>query len=55
MTEGQLYWRLAGRTGLYNPTDVLEDVARAIGYFSAAAGGVPELGLDLKVNLLASV
>jgi NADH-quinone oxidoreductase subunit G len=52
-TEGQLLWQLAGRTGLYNSQKVLEDVCREIGYFSAAAGGVSEFGVDLKVNLLA--
>ena len=55
MSEGQLYWRLAQRQGLYQPAEVLEDVARSIGYFSAIGGKVPELGMDLKVNQLAGV
>ena len=51
--EGHLYWQLAGRTGLYRSRAVLDDVARAIGYFSAATGAIPDVGLDLKVNQLA--
>jgi len=31
----------------------LEEVAREIIYFSAAAGALPETGVDLKGNLLA--
>jgi NADH-quinone oxidoreductase subunit G len=53
-TEGSLYWELAGRTGLYHARSVLDDVAREILYFSAAAGAVPDVGIDLKVNLLAA-
>jgi NADH-quinone oxidoreductase subunit G len=53
-TEGQLYWQLLKRPGLYNARDVLAEVAREIGYFSAAAGGVPEHGIDLRVNQLAA-
>jgi NADH-quinone oxidoreductase subunit G len=52
-TDGQLLWQLTGRTGLYNSRQVLDDVGREIGYFSAALGGVSEYGVDLKVNLLA--
>ncbi|MEQ8788727.1 MAG: molybdopterin-dependent oxidoreductase [Pirellulaceae bacterium] len=52
MVEGQLYWRLLERPGLYNAAAVLGDVAREIGYFAAAAEAVPETGLDLKVNLV---
>jgi NADH-quinone oxidoreductase subunit G len=51
--EGHLYWQLAGRTGLFRSRAVLDDVARAIGYFSAATGAIPDVGLDLKVNQLA--
>lgn len=53
--EGPLYWRLLGKSGLYNARRVLDDVARDIGYFAAAAGPVPEVGVDLKVNMLAAV
>lgn len=51
--EGHLYWQLSGRTGLFRSRAVLDDVARAIGYFSAATGAIPDVGLDLKVNQLA--
>jgi NADH-quinone oxidoreductase subunit G len=53
ITEGQLYWQLLKRSGLYRASDVLDDIARDIAYFSAAASGVPPVGVDLKVNQLA--
>jgi hypothetical protein len=53
LTEGQFYWRLLKRPGLYRAAEVLQDIAREIAYFSAAAEGVPEHGIDLKVNQLA--
>jgi NADH-quinone oxidoreductase subunit G len=55
MVEGQLYWRLLGRPGLYQARRVLDDLAREILYFSAAVRPVPEVGLDLKMNWLASI
>jgi len=51
--EGPLWWQLTGRQGLYQARQVLDDVARAIVYFSAACGPVPEQGIDLKINQLA--
>ncbi len=51
--EGSVYWRLSGREGLYQARRVLEEVAAEIPYFSAAAGGVHEQGVNLRVNLLA--
>jgi len=53
LTEGQLYWQLLKKPGLYRATEVLQDIAREITYFSAAAEGVPEVGIDLKINQLA--
>lgn len=53
-TEGALLWQLTGRPGLYRARQVLDDVAREIGYFSAASGPVPEYGVDLKINQLAA-
>jgi hypothetical protein len=41
------------RPGLYRAQDVLDDIAREMAYFSAAAEGVPAVGVDLKVNQLA--
>jgi NADH-quinone oxidoreductase subunit G len=54
MTEGQLYWQLLGKPGLYRAKEVLGTVSREIVYFSAAATGVPDCGVDLKVNQLAA-
>jgi NADH-quinone oxidoreductase subunit G len=51
--EGGLYWELLGREGLYDARAVLSEVAGEIAYFSAAAGPVPDVGVNLKVNLLA--
>ncbi|MFZ5828785.1 MAG: 2Fe-2S iron-sulfur cluster-binding protein [Planctomycetota bacterium] len=54
-TEGGLYWEMLARGGLFRAREVLADVTREILYFSAASGGVPEVGIDLRVNLLADV
>jgi hypothetical protein len=51
--EGSLYWELLGKAGLYNARLVLDEIARKIIYFSAAMGSIPEVGVDLKVNLIA--
>ncbi|MGA2032216.1 MAG: 2Fe-2S iron-sulfur cluster-binding protein [Thermoguttaceae bacterium] len=51
--EGELYWELLQRKGLYDARAVLDELARQILYFSAAAGPVPDVGIDLKINLLA--
>lgn len=52
-SEGSLYWELLGRDGLYDARAVCQEVAHEILYFSAAAGDVPDVGVDLRVNLLA--
>lgn len=52
-TEGQVYWKLLKRSGLYNARQVLDDVSREIVAFSAAQQAVPPHGVDLKVNQLA--
>lgn len=51
--EGTLFWEMLGRQGLYNARSILSDVAAEIPYFHAAGGEVPDVGLNLKVNLLA--
>lgn len=51
--EGQLYWQLLKKPGLYRASDVMATIAREITYFSAAAQGVPDVGVDLKINQLA--
>ncbi len=52
-TEGSLLWDLLGRKGLYDSQAVLQEIAREIVFFSAAAGTIPETGVDLRGNLLA--
>jgi NADH-quinone oxidoreductase subunit G len=52
--EGQLYWAMLGRRGLYNARAVLMEVASEIIAFSAAAGEIPLVGIDLRVNQLAT-
>jgi NADH-quinone oxidoreductase subunit G len=53
LTEAQLYWQLLKKAGLYRAKDVLGDIAREMPYFRAALHGVPDVGIDLKVNLIA--
>ena len=38
---------------MFNARRMLTDIAAEMIYFSAAAEDVPEVGVDLKVNLLA--
>ena len=38
---------------LYNARQVLSEVAGQIGYFHVAGGPIPDVGVNLKVNLLA--
>jgi NADH-quinone oxidoreductase subunit G len=52
--EGQLYWALLGRRGLYNARAVLTEIASEIIAFNAAAGEIPLVGIDLRVNQLAT-
>jgi NADH-quinone oxidoreductase subunit G len=51
--EGQLYWRLLERPGMFNTRHVLSEVAAAIPYFSVAGGEFSDLGVDLKINQIA--
>lgn len=46
--EGQLYWRLLGRAGLFNAKKVLAEVAVEIPYFAPAAHDVAPTGVSLK-------
>jgi NADH-quinone oxidoreductase subunit G len=52
-TEGGVYWRLLGRTGLYQSKVILAEVAQEIPYFRAAADGTSEHGVDLTIGMLA--
>ncbi len=53
-SEGSLYWELLAGPGWYNARPVLDEIAAEILYFAAAAGPLPAVGIDLKVNLLAT-
>lgn len=50
---GSVFWELGGMSGLYQPREVLAEIARTIPYFAAASGEIPECGVDLRVNQLA--
>jgi NADH-quinone oxidoreductase subunit G len=52
--EASVYWQLLGQSGLYKARRVLDEVAGEIAYFAAAAGPISPVGVDLKVNLLAT-
>jgi NADH-quinone oxidoreductase subunit G len=52
LLESHLYWRLLGLSGMYNASMVLAELAREVPYFSAAADGVSEHGIALKVPQL---
>jgi NADH-quinone oxidoreductase subunit G len=52
--EGSLFWELLGLPGLYDARKILSEVAAEILYFHAAGGPIPDVGVDLKVNLLAA-
>jgi predicted molibdopterin-dependent oxidoreductase YjgC len=51
--EGSLLWELLGSPGLYDARAVLSEVAARIGFFHVAGGPIPEVGVNLKLNLLA--
>ena len=54
VTEGRLFWQLAGREKLYQPDQVLRELANQSNYFAAAADGVPDTGLELRIPQLAT-
>jgi NADH-quinone oxidoreductase subunit G len=51
--EGNLFWELSEGQGLYKASAVMAEIAASARYFAAAAAGIGEWGIDLKVNLLA--
>jgi len=51
--EGHLYWTMLARRGLFNARAVLSEVAKEIQYFHVAAGEIPLVGVDLRINHLA--
>ena len=52
--EGQLYWRLLDRPGLYNGRKVLTEVAADVPAFHLALSEIPPTGVDLNINKLAT-
>jgi NADH-quinone oxidoreductase subunit G len=48
--EGQLYWRLLGRQGLFNARKVLSEVAADVPFFARAEHEVPPTGLSLRLT-----
>ena len=52
--EGGVYWQLLSMPGMYRARKALSELAAEVIYFAAAAGLVPAVGIDLKVNLLAA-
>lgn len=50
--EGQLYWRLLARSGLFNARKVLSEIAAEIPYFAPAEHEVPATGVDLKQTVV---
>ncbi len=51
--EAGLLWQMSGRKGLYSYRAVLDDLCREVLYFAPAAGPLPDVGLDMKINKLA--
>jgi hypothetical protein len=45
---------MLGMRGLYNPREVLNEVAGTIAFFAVAMDPVPPTGVDLRSNLLAA-
>jgi NADH-quinone oxidoreductase subunit G len=53
VAEGQVYWQLLGRSGLYQAALVRGELGRANAHFASALGEVSPLGVDLKIDQLA--
>lgn len=49
-TEGQIFWRLLGMSGLYDARTVMAEIAATIPFFAAAQGGVPATGVKLAAE-----
>ena len=46
-SEGQVFWQLGGRKGLYHPNDLLAEMAETLEGFSAARPPIAETGVSL--------
>jgi NADH-quinone oxidoreductase subunit G len=53
--EGSVYWQLLEMPGMYKASAVLPEIAATIPFFAGAVPPIPETGVDLRANLLASV
>jgi len=52
--EGQLFWRLLDRPGLYSGRKVLSELAAEVAAFHLALSEIPPTGVDLKLNKIAA-
>ena len=52
LSDGQVFWRLLQREGMFDSRAVLDEIARTIITFAPAAGPVPDVGIDLRTDLL---
>ena len=52
--EGRLYWNMLGRRGLYDPAAVRRQIAESSVALSALGGEIPAVGVDLRIDQLAS-
>ena len=52
--EGRLYWNMLGRRGLYDPAAVRRQIAESSAALAALGGDLPAVGVDLRVDQLAS-
>lgn len=53
-TDGQMYWKLLAKTGLYQAQATRMEVAAEIGYFHLAGDEIPREGVRLTDNRLAA-
>ncbi|MCA9100256.1 MAG: (2Fe-2S)-binding protein [Planctomycetales bacterium] len=51
--EGSVYWQMLGMSGLYRPQRVLDEIAATVPAFAMAAGPLPSVGVDLRLNQFA--
>ncbi|MCS7304239.1 MAG: molybdopterin-dependent oxidoreductase [Thermoguttaceae bacterium] len=54
LPEGWLLWQMHQRAGRFDASMVLDEIAQQLTYFAPVVYGVPDVGLDLKVGLLAT-
>lgn len=52
--EGQLYWRLLEKSGLFKARQALDEAAAEVVAFHEAGNVIPPTGLDLKLNQMAA-